>query len=75
MCFTSGLAMAQDPARDSSGLGRTERQEKSDAGGEIGFGLGNISCWLDSRMDEFLGRLCKTLTTGGLFLALVLPLF
>jgi hypothetical protein len=34
---------------------------------QCGVGYGDILNWLDSRVDDFLGRLCKTLTTGRLF--------
>ena len=52
---------------ESLGLGRA-RSPKNGAGGEsCGFGMVDVVRWLDCRVDEFLGSLCKTSSTGRLF--------
>ena len=53
---------------DHLGVGRVCSEKVVAVGSEHpGWGLGDIVSWLDSRVDDLLGPLCKTLSTGRVF--------
>ena len=49
------------------GLGQDRLREKQSGDGMDGDTLGSVSKWLDSRVDAFFARHCKTMSTGRLF--------
>ena len=60
------VSLSGDFTSEASGLGRGDRGEKLGwCDGKVT--LGGILSWLNSRVDDFLDRRCKTLPTGRLF--------
>eukprot|EP00435_Cladocopium_sp_Y103_P017447 s824_g4.t1 len=59
----------QGPATgDRLGVGQFVLEKSSEfLGKESGISLGSIMNWLDVKVGDFLGRLCKTTTTGRVF--------
>ena len=65
----SGITDDQLRARDTEdlGMGRAPGEKMMCEDAESWMTLGDIFIWLNERVDEFLGMLCKTLSMGRLF--------
>jgi len=61
------LPFSSDQGSHALGLGQDGLRKKQGCEGVEGMTLGSISTWLDSRMDAFFARHCKTMSTGRLF--------
>ena len=61
------LPFSSDQGSHALGLGQDGLRKKQGCEGGDGMTLGSISTWLDSRMDAFFARHCKTMSTGRLF--------
>ena len=64
----SNLSISRCEVSQDLGMGQDRTREKMMGKSTEGVSLGEILTWLDSRMDEFLARHCKALSTGRLFL-------
>ena len=66
---TDGRSRPADRTQVSPGLGMGQDRPPGAKSDEVreGVTLGGLLSWLDSRMDAFLARHCKTMTTGRLF--------
>eukprot|EP00435_Cladocopium_sp_Y103_P037033 s3214_g9.t1 len=65
---TEGVSSSYPGSQDSSlGLGQAQSPENERSVVSDRVSLGDISQWLESRLDDFLTRHCKTMPTGRLF--------
>lgn len=66
-CTDQAAREAAQESHDSLGLGQARTEEKREMVDPSFGSLGELYTWLDSRVDDFLARHCKTSTTGRLF--------
>eukprot|EP00438_Fugacium_kawagutii_P022658 Skav224882 [mRNA] locus=scaffold1112:251630:257035:+ [translate_table: standard] len=66
----SSLAQSKGDKPDSqsdSGLGRVDGGEKEGAAEVTQLSFSDVLCWLESRIESLLGRLCKVKSSGRIF--------